>query len=87
MKLSPVFISYGEPYKKIFKITWLLSCKIGIYLIVFIHFFEDIKMKTKNNLIVFILISMENVCIHDFSVCLTIGSNPADINWFQSHTI
>ena len=24
--------------------------------------------------------------MHDFTVCLRTGSNPADVNWFRSHT-
>ena len=46
--------------------------------------------KTGINFMIFILIFLEN-CLHygakhDFSVWLRTGSNPADINWFQSHT-
>jgi len=46
--------------------------------------------KTSINFIIFISIFVKNCllfdAIHDFSVWLRIGSNPVDINRFQSHT-
>ncbi len=47
--------------------------------------------KTGINFMIFILIFVEIVCnsmlyIHNFSVMLRAGSNPADSNRFRSHT-
>ena len=39
---------------------------------------KDSKMKNKNYRI--------NFTMHSFSIYLRTGSNPADINWFWSHT-
>ena len=46
--------------------------------------------ETGINIMIFILLFVENWLlydmIHDFSELLRTGSNPADINWFLSHT-
>ena len=47
-------------------------------------------MKAGINVMICILIFVENCLeyykIHDISVWLRTGFNPADINWFRSHT-